>query len=55
MNKKRVLCMLMAAPMTMGALAGCGGSDKGESKGGDDIASKEKQRYMKEMKTVCQI
>ena len=36
MNKKRVLCMLMAATMTMGALAGCGGSDKGESKGGDD-------------------
>ena len=35
MNKKRVLCMFMAAVMTMGTLAGCGGSGKGESKGED--------------------
>lgn len=35
MNKKRVLCMLMAAVMAMGTLAGCGGSGKGESKGDD--------------------
>ena len=45
MNKKRVLCMLMAATMTMGALAGCGGSDKGESKGGDDSAKGEATVY----------
>lgn len=45
MNKKRVLCMLMAATMTMGTLAGCGGSDKGESKGGDDSAKGEATVY----------
>ena len=45
MNKKRVLCMLMAATMTVGALAGCGDSDKGESKGGDDSAKGEATVY----------
>ena len=48
MNKKRVLCMLMAATMTMGTLAGCGGSDKGESKGGDDSAKGEATVYEKD-------
>lgn len=47
MNKKRVLCVFMAAAMAMGTLAGCGVQDKGkgESKGSDDSAKGEVTVY----------
>ena len=47
MNKKRVLCVFMAAAMAMGTLAGCGVQDKGKggSKGSDDSAKGEVTVY----------
>ena len=47
MNKKRVLCVFMAAAMAMGTLAGCGGQDKGKggSKGSDDSTKGEVTVY----------